>query len=56
VSGGDITPALFCFEIIRKVLSDMSSIPVLPGGNYSLALETGLWVIAKNLLVELLGD
>ena len=41
MSGGDSASTLFCFEIIRKLLSDMSSISVLAGGNYSLVLETG---------------
>ena len=42
MSGGDSAPTLFCFEIIRKLVSDVSSISVFGGGNYSLALETGL--------------
>jgi hypothetical protein len=40
VSGDDSDPALFCFEIIRKLLSDMSSISVFAGGNQSLGMET----------------
>jgi hypothetical protein len=42
VSGGDSAAMLFCFEIIRKLVSDMSSNSVFGGGNYSFALETGL--------------